>query len=92
MVYYHDVPKVQLLPRDLDTILLCTHDLMLPDLPTMHTRMLLVAWELELDEVTEQAAKLLMLALQVRLSLFFSFSPSFISTSKSHFQPLLICG
>ena len=66
---YHQAPKVQLLPRDLDTILLCTHDLMLPDLSTMHTRMLLVAWELELEEVTEEAAKLLVLALQVSVSL-----------------------
>ena len=38
---------------------------MLPDLSTLHVRMLLVAWELELDEVTEETAHLLMLALRV---------------------------
>ena len=65
MMEYYDPPKVQLLPRDLDTILLCSHELMLPDMPTLHTRMLLVAWELGLDSVAEESAHLLMLALQV---------------------------
>lgn len=65
MTRYHEAPEVRLLPRDLDTILLCTHELLLPDFPTMHTRMLLVAWELELEGVSEQAAQLLMFALQV---------------------------
>ena len=62
-------PEVEPLPRDLDTILLCGHDLLLPDLPTMHTRMLLLAWELGLEGVTEEAAQLLILALQVSLYL-----------------------
>lgn len=64
MKYHHRTP-IQLIPRDLDCILLCTHDMGLPDIPTLHTRMLLVAWELELDGVTENAADLLMLALKV---------------------------
>lgn len=58
-------PEVQASPRDLDTVLLCSHDLLLPDLPTMHTRMLLLAWELGLEGATEESAQLLILALQV---------------------------
>ncbi len=58
-------------PRDLDEILLCTHERVLPDLPTLHTRMLLVAWELELDAVTENSAELLMLALRVSQQLLY---------------------
>ena len=50
---------------DLDTLLLCSHDLLLPDRPTLHTRMLLGAWEAGLEAVTEEAADLLLLALQV---------------------------
>ena len=62
---YHTPPKVQITERDLDSIMLCAHDLMLPDFPTLHTRMLLGAWEAGLDGVSEEAAKLLMLSLQV---------------------------
>ena len=50
---------------DLDTLLLCSHELLLPDCPTLHTRMLLGAWEAGLDAVTEEAADLLLLALEV---------------------------
>jgi hypothetical protein len=58
-------PEVKAQPRDLDTVLLCSHDFLLPDMPTMHTRMLLLAWELGLDGASEEAAQLLILALQV---------------------------
>lgn len=38
---------------------------MLPDLATLHTRMLLGAWEAGLEGVSEEAAQLLMLAIEV---------------------------
>ena len=57
--------KVQLGGGDLDTLLLCSHELLLPDRPTLHTRMLLGAWEAGLDAVSEEAADLLVLALEV---------------------------
>jgi transcriptional adapter 1 len=52
---------------DLDTLLLCSHELLLPDRPTLHTRMLLLAWEAGLDGVSEEAADLLLLALENHL-------------------------
>lgn len=52
--------------QDLDCLLLCSHELVLPDLSTMHTRMLLGAWEEGLEGVNEEAAELMMLALQVQ--------------------------
>ena len=64
VMQYNTPPNVQLIGRDLDTIMLCSHEL-LPDLPTLHTRMLLGAWEAGLDAVSEESAQLLMLALQV---------------------------
>ena len=63
--------------------MLCTHDLMLPDFPTLHTKMLLGAWEAGFDGVSEEAAKLLMLSLQVLFSLSLSHSYS-LSLSLSH--------
>jgi len=62
---YHTPPRVQIIGRDLDSILLCSHELMLPDLATLHTRMLLGAWEAGLEGVSEEAAQLLMLAIEV---------------------------
>ena len=62
---YHNPPKVQIVGKDLDSLLLCSHELMLPDLATLHTRMLLGAWEAGLEGVSEEAAQLLMLALEV---------------------------
>ena len=50
---------------DLDTLMLCSHELLLPDRVTLHTRMLLGAWEAGLDAVSEEAADLLLLALEV---------------------------
>ena len=64
VLQYHVPPKVQITGRDLDSIMLCAHDLMLPDFPTLHTRMLLLAWEAGLDRVSEDSAKLLLLSLQ----------------------------
>lgn len=58
--------KVQIVGGDLDTLMLCSHELLLPDRPTLHTRMLLGAWEAGLDAVSEDAADLLLLALEVR--------------------------
>jgi hypothetical protein len=57
----------------LDSIMLCAHDLMLPDFPTLHTRMLLLAWEVGLDRVSEESAKLLLLSLQASLNFLVSF-------------------
>ena len=62
---YHIPPRVQLVGRDLDSLMLCSHELLLPDHATLHTRMLLGAWEAGLDGVAEDAAELLMLALEV---------------------------
>ena len=62
---YHTAPDVQIVGRDLDSILLCSHELMLPDQATLHTRMLLGAWEAGLEGVSEEAAQLLMLAVEV---------------------------
>ena len=62
---YHIPPRVQLAGRDLDSLMLCSHELLLPDHATLHTRMLLGAWEAGLDGVAEDAAELLMLALEV---------------------------
>lgn len=56
---------MQVVGRDLDTLLLCSHELLLPDRPTLHTRMLLLAWEAGLDGVTEETADILLLALEV---------------------------
>ena len=64
ILQYHVPPKVQITGRDLDSIMLCAHDLMLPDFPTLHTRMLLLAWEAGLDGVSDESAKLLLLSLQ----------------------------
>lgn len=62
---YYTPPDVQIVGRDLDSILLCSHELMLPDQATLHTRMLLGAWEAGLEGVSEEAAQLLMLAVEV---------------------------
>ena len=62
---YHTPLSAQLPGRDLDTILLCSHEMLLPDHSTLHTRMLLGAWECGLEGVTEEAAHLMLLALQV---------------------------
>lgn len=64
---YHTAPPVRLIGRDLDSIMLCSHELMLPDHATLHTRMLLGAWEAGLEAVSEEAAQLLMLALRTHL-------------------------
>lgn len=43
--------------KDLDRLLLCSHELLLPDIPTLHTRILLMAWENGLDGGTEEVAR-----------------------------------
>ena len=53
--------------KDLDRLLLCSHELLLPDLPTMHTRMLLGAWECGLEEATEESARYLIIAVEVSI-------------------------
>ena len=62
---YHTPSPVQIMGKDLDSLMLCSHELMLPDLATLHTRMLLGAWEAGLEGVSGEAATLLMLALEV---------------------------
>ena len=57
--------QVQVVSSDLDTLLLCSHELLLPDHPTLHTRMLLGAWEAGLGNVSHDAVDLLQLALEV---------------------------
>ena len=52
--------------RDLDSLLLCSHELLLPNLSTLHARMLLGAWEAGLEGVSEEAARLLMFTLEVQ--------------------------
>ena len=59
--------------QDLDTLLLCSHELLLPDFSTLHTRMLLGAWEEGLETVSEEAASMLMLALQVPIVLILNY-------------------
>ena len=61
---YHTPPTVQIF-KDLDSILLCSHELVLPDVSTLHARMLLGAWEAGLDNVSEESARLLLHALKV---------------------------
>ncbi len=66
---YHPPSKVQLVGgKDLDSLLLCSHELLLPDMATLHTRMLLGAWEVGLEGVTEESARLLSLALEVYMT------------------------
>lgn len=48
--------------------MLCSHELLLPDRSTLHTRMLLGAWEAGLDAVSEEATDILLLSLEVRLT------------------------
>lgn len=64
---YHTPLSAQLPGRDLDTILLCSHEMLLPDPSTLHARMLLGAWECGLEGVSEEAAHFLLLALQCHL-------------------------
>ena len=51
--------------KDLDRILMCSHELMLPDLPTLHTRILLIAWESGLDGADEDTAHYMIKAIEV---------------------------
>ena len=60
--------------QDLDRILLCSHELLLPDLPTLHTRMLLLAWECGLDGATEDSALYMSRAVEVHMYNYYSMS------------------
>ncbi len=62
---YQQPPQATMCGKDLDRILLCSHELLLPDLPTLHTRMLLLAWECGLDGATEDTALYMSRALEV---------------------------
>ena len=55
--------------KDLDQLLLCSHELLLPDLPTLHMRMLLIAWEAGLEGVSEESAQYMLTAIEVRMQL-----------------------
>ena len=57
--------KYMVCGKDLDRILMCSHELLLPDLPTLHMRMLLLAWECGLDGATEDTALYISRATQV---------------------------
>ena len=61
---YYSPPSVMIF-KDLDSILLCSHELVLPDVTTMHARMLLGAWEAGLEDVPEDCAVILLCALKV---------------------------
>lgn len=51
--------------KDLDKILLCSHELLLPDITTLRIRMLLGAWESGLDDVSEEVVQYMMSAVTV---------------------------
>ena len=46
-------------------LMLCSQEMLLPDRHTLHTRMLIGAWEVDLEEVTMEAASLLCVAVEV---------------------------
>lgn len=56
--------------RELDRILLCSQELVLPDVATLHTRMLLQVWENGLEGVEEESARLMLLAVEVSYAIF----------------------
>ena len=62
---YHTSPTVQIF-KDLDSILLCSHELVLPGISTLHARMLLGAWMAGLEDVSEESARQLLHALKVK--------------------------
>lgn len=60
-----EVPNTMMCGKDLDRLLLCCHELLLPDAPTMKIRMLLEAWECGLEDVTEDTVQYMMVATKV---------------------------
>ncbi len=44
----------------------CREERLLPDVGTLHARMLLGAWEVGLEDVSDEAARLLCVAVEVR--------------------------
>ncbi|XP_064395788.1 transcriptional adapter 1-like isoform X2 [Halichondria panicea] len=65
-LHYFTPPTVKIF-KDLDSILLCSHELVLPDVSTLHARMLLGAWEADLEDVSEDCAHVLLHSLKVFL-------------------------
>lgn len=51
--------------EELDRLLLCSHELLLPDYSTLQIRMLLGSWESGLEEVSQDAVNYMMLAIEV---------------------------
>lgn len=71
-------------------ITLCSQDLVLPDLPTLHGRLLLGAWDVGLDSIDDQTVPLLAAAVEAHLknilTLCVSRRKSFVIRPGSHFH------
>lgn len=64
--FAYGVPTVtKMYGKDLDQLLLCSHELLLPDLPTLHIRMLLIAWEAGVENVSQDSAQYMLIAVEV---------------------------
>ena len=59
------LPEASAVPAELQ-LARCREESLLPDVATLHARMLLGAWEVGLEDVSEEAARLLCVAVQVR--------------------------
>lgn len=59
------LPEASAVPKELQ-LARCREESLLPDVGTLHARMLLGAWEVGLEDVSEDAARLLCVAVQVR--------------------------
>lgn len=66
---YSQSPSAMVSGKDLDRILMCSHELLLPDLSTFHTRILLLAWECGLHGASEDTAQYMSKAIEVRISI-----------------------
>jgi transcriptional adapter 1 len=62
--FTYDTPNQMSYSKDLDNLLLCSHELLLPDFSTLHVRMLLIAWECGLELVNEETVSYVMMALE----------------------------
>lgn len=69
----HTETRAVMCGRDLDKILMCSHELLLPDQPTMHTRLLLIAWGCDMEGATEDAAAYMIKAIEVSILVFLPF-------------------
>ena len=59
------LPEARAVPTELQ-LARCREECLLPDVATLHARMLLGAWEVGLEDVSEEAARLLCVAVEVR--------------------------